>query len=156
MSTASFMAAEEAPESVYLHPGQIYAAAHAAFVSTVLGSCVAVCLWDPVARIGGMNHFLLPMGKGPRYGNDAMTQLLDEMAGRGASVARMVAKVFGGACVIPGFTGTRKAIGAQNTDAALQFLSAHSIPVRAQQTGGSRGRKLLFHTSTGQAYVKEI
>lgn len=156
MSAASFMAAEEAPGSVYVHPGQIHVAAHATLVSTVLGSCVAVCLWDPVARVGGMNHFLLPTGKGPRYGNEAMTLLLEEMTSRGAFVARIVAKVFGGACVIPGFTGERKAIGTMNTEAALQFLAAHSIPVRAEQTGGKRGRKLLFHTGTGQAYVKEI
>ena len=156
MTVSTFMAAEEMPVSVYLHPGQIYAASHAALVSTVLGSCVAVCLWDPIARIGGMNHFLLPTGKGPRYANEAMPQLIEEMTSRGAFVARIVAKVFGGACVIPGFSGSRRAIGSQNTDAALQFLTAHSIPLRATQTGGSRGRKLLFHTGTGQAYVKEI
>ena len=157
MSSAQFLAAEEAPESVYLHPGQIYTASHAALVSTVLGSCVAVCVWDPAARTGGMNHFLLPAGKrDPRYGNAAMEQLLDEMIGRGALAARMVAKVFGGACVIPGFTGPRQAIGAQNTEAALNFLAAHDIPVRGEQTGGCHGRKLLFHTGSGQAYVKEI
>jgi len=150
------MAVEEAPESVYLHPGQIYTASHAALVSTVLGSCVAVCLWDPVARVGGMNHFLLPSGKGPRYCNEAMPQLIDEMTSRGAFVARIVAKVFGGACVIAGFTGSRKAIGTQNAEAARQFLSAQAIPIRAEQTGGHRGRKLLFHTGTGLAYVKEI
>ena len=154
--TAAFMAAEEAPESIYLHPGQIYTASHTVLVSTVLGSCVAVCLWDPMARVGGMNHFLLPTGKGPRYASEAMTMLLDAMIGRGARTARIVAKVFGGACVIAGFTGPRKAIGAQNSEAALQFLAAHSISVRAEQTGGKRGRKLLFHTGTGLAYVKEI
>jgi len=156
MSNVPMMAAEEAPVSVYVHPGQLYAAAHAALVSTILGSCVAVCLWDPVARVGGMNHFLLPSGKGPRYANDAMPRLVEEMLARGAFVARTIAKVFGGACVIETFTGSRKAIGAQNADAALQFLAAHAIPVRVDQTGGRRGRKLLFHTGTGQAYVKEI
>lgn len=156
MSAPSFMAAEEAPVSVYLHPGQIYTAAHAALVSTVLGSCVAVCLWDPVARVGGMNHYLLPAGKGPRYGSDAMPQLIEEMTAKGAFVARMVAKVFGGACVIAGFTGPRKAIGPQNVEAAMTFLNAHSIPVRGEQTEGRRGRKLLFHTGTGKAYVKDI
>jgi chemotaxis protein CheD len=154
--SATSMPVEEAPVTVYLHPGQIYTGPSAALVSTVLGSCVAVCLWDPVARIGGMNHFLLPAGKGPRYGNDALKELLDEMAGHGAFVARMVAKVFGGACVIAGFTGARRAIGEQNAEVARQFLATHSIPVRAEQTGGPRGRKLLFHTGTGQAYVKEI
>ena len=156
MNAATFMPVEEAPESVYLHPGQIFTASHAVLVSTVLGSCVAVCLWDPVTRVGGMNHFLLPTGKGPRYCNEAMAQLLDEMVVRGASVSRIVAKVFGGACVIAGFTGPRKAIGAMNTEAALQFLASYSIPLRGEQTGGRRGRKLLFHTGTGHAYVKEI
>ena len=156
MTTPGFMAAEEAPVSVYLHPGQMYAASHAALVSTVLGSCVAVCLWDPVARVGGMNHYLLPSGKGPRYASEAMPLLIEEMTSKGAFVARMVAKVFGGACVIPGFTGPRQAIGTQNAEAAMKFLAEHSIPVRAEQTGGRRGRKLLFHTGNGQAYVKEI
>lgn len=156
MTSATFMAVEEAPESVYLHPGQIYTAAHAVYVTTVLGSCVAVCLWDPVARVGGVNHFLLPKGKGPRYGEDAMKQLIEEMTSRGAFIARMIAKVFGGACVLAAFTGAGKAIGTQNVEAAMQFLAAQSIPVRAEQTGGRRGRKLLFHTGTGQAYVKDI
>jgi chemotaxis protein CheD len=150
------MAVEEAPESVYLHPGQIYVVSHAALVSTILGSCVAVCLWDAVARVGGMNHFLLPAGKGSRFGAEAMPILIDAMVARGALVARMIAKVFGGACVLEGFTGARKAIGAQNAEVAMRFLAAHAIPVRADQTGGRRGRKLLFHTGSGQAYVKEI
>ena len=150
------MAAEESPVSVYVHPGQIYAASHSALVSTILGSCIAVCLWDPIARVGAMNHFLLPTGKGLRYGSEAMPMLLDEMTSRGAFVARTIAKVFGGACVIEHFTGPRKAIGAQNAEMAIRFLAAHSIPVRAEQTRGRRGRKLLFHTGTGQAYVKEI
>jgi chemotaxis protein CheD len=150
------MPVEEAPEIVYVHPGQIYVASQSALVSTILGSCVAVCLWDPLARVGGMNHFLLPAGKGSRYGAEAMPELIDAMAARGALVARMVAKIFGGACVLNAFTGARKAIGTQNAEVAIRFLAAHSIPVRADQTGGRRGRKLLFHTGTGQAYVKEI
>ena len=60
MTAAGFLAAEEAPESVYLHPGQVYTAGHAALVSTILGSCVAVCLWDPLVRVAGINHYLLP------------------------------------------------------------------------------------------------
>jgi chemotaxis protein CheD len=156
-SVAPYMAAEEAPASVYLHPGQIYTASHSVLVSTILGSCVAVCLWDPAARVGGMNHFLLPSGTADaRYGNAAMEKLVDAMLARGAFVARMVAKVFGGASVIPGFTGARQAIGPQNIEIAKRVLAASSIPVRAEQTGGARGRKLLFHTGSGAAYVKEI
>ena len=156
MTSAPFMAVEEAPESVYLHPGQIYTAAHAAYVTTVLGSCVAVCLWDPVARVGGVNHFLLPKGKGPRYGDEAMQQLIDEMIGRGAFTARMIAKVFGGASVMVPVAGAPVSIGTRNIEIAHQHLAATSIPILAEQTGGRRGRKLLFHTGSGAAYVKEI
>jgi chemotaxis protein CheD len=156
VTSSAFMAAEEAPASLYLHPGQLHAASHALYLSTVLGSCIAVCLWDPVARVGGMNHFLLPKGKGMRYASEAMPALIEAMIDRGAVVARMIAKVFGGASVIPGFTGPRQSIGAQNAEAAMQFLAAHSIGVAAKQVGGQHGRKLLFHTGTGQAYVKDI
>jgi chemotaxis protein CheD len=158
MSSAQLLPAEETPESVYLHPGHVYTASHPALVSTVLGSCVAVCLWDQTTRVGGMNHFLLTAGRkgDPRYAGAAMQRLVEEMIARGALVPKMVAKVFGGACVIPGFTGARQAIGAQNSEAALRFLAANGIPVRATQVGGSRGRKLLFHTGSGHAYVKDI
>jgi chemotaxis protein CheD len=150
------MAVEEAPASVYLHPGQIFTASHAVLVSTVLGSCVSVCLWDPVARVGGMNHFLLPSGIGARYGTAAMELLIDGMVDRGALVARMVAKVFGGACVIERAPAAPTTIGARNVEVARQRLAASSIPIRAEQTGGRRGRKLLFHTGSGVAYVKDI
>lgn len=156
MTSTPFMAVEEAPESVYLHPGQIYTAAHAAYVTTVLGSCVAVCLWDPVARVGGVNHFLLPKGKGPRYGDEAMHLLIEEMTSRGAFTARMIAKVFGGASVMAPVAGAPVAIGTRNIEIAHQHLAATSIPILAEQTGGRRGRKLLFHTGSGAAYVKEI
>lgn len=147
---------EETP-AVYLHPGEIHTTSEAALVSTILGSCVSVCLWDAVASVAGMNHFLLPEGtRTPRYGREAMERLLEDMVGRGALVARMVAKVFGGACVIPGFTGASRAIGTKNVEVALEFLARHGIPVRVNQTGGARGRKLLFHTGTGSAYVKEL
>jgi chemotaxis protein CheD len=152
-----FMAVEEAPESVYLHPGQLVTASHAMLVSTVLGSCVSVCLWDPIARVGGMNHFLLPSGTNDaRYGNAAMEMLIDAMTGRGAFLARMVAKVFGGACVIERSPATPTAIGTRNVQIARQLLAASSIPIRAEQVGGRRARKLLFHTGSGAAYVKEI
>lgn len=151
----------DAVVTVYLHPGQIFATAETVLVTTVLGSCVAVCLWDPVAAIGGMNHFLLPAGPARgandlRYGNTAMERLIAAMTAKGASPERLVAKVFGGACVIPVFSGARQAIGAQNVTAAREALAKHGISVRAEQTGGRRGRKLLFHTGHGAAYVKEI
>lgn len=151
----------EAVATVYLHPGQIYVTAETVLVSTILGSCVAVCLWDPVAAIGGMNHFLLPSGPSSntndlRYGKAAMDRLISAMTVKGAVTGRLVAKVFGGACVIAGFSGARQAIGSQNVAVAHEALASNGIVIRAEQTGGRRGRKLLFHTGHGAAYVKEI
>ena len=147
--------------TVYLHPGQILTTAETVLVTTVLGSCVAVCLFDPVAAVGGMNHFLLPStpvrsGNDLRYGNMAMERLIAAMQLKGAVLERLVAKVFGGACVIPGFSGAREAIGTKNVLAAREALMRHDIAIRGEQTGGRRGRKLLFHTGHGAAYVKEI
>ena len=147
--------------TVYLHPGQIFTTHETVLVTTVLGSCVAVCLFDPDAGVGGMNHFLLPStpvrgGNDLRYGNTAMERLITAMEGKGAVIDRIVAKVFGGACVIPGFSGAREAIGTKNVAAAREALTHHGISIGGEQTGGRRGRKLLFHTGHGAAYVKEI
>jgi chemotaxis protein CheD len=147
--------------TVYLHPGQIYTTGETVLVTTVLGSCVAVCLFDPVAAVGGMNHFLLPAtpvrgANDLRYGNTAMERLITAMQVKGAVLDRIIAKVFGGACVIAGFSGAREAIGTKNVLAAQEALTRHGIAIRAEQTGGRRGRKLLFHTGHGAAYVKEI
>jgi len=147
--------------TVYLHPGQIFITGETVLVTTVLGSCVAVCLWDPIASVAGMNHFLLPStpvrgANDLRYGNTAMERLISAMQSKGAVTERLVAKVFGGACVIPGFSGAREAIGTKNVAAAREALTRHGITIRGEQTGGRRGRKLLFHTGHGAAYVKEI
>jgi chemotaxis protein CheD len=145
------------PKRVYLHPGQTFTTSETVLVSTILGSCVAVCLWDPFARVAGMNHYLLPSGpQDARYGNRATELLLEAVLAKGAILNRLVAKVFGGACVIAGFTGSRQAIGAQNVAMAREVLARRGISIQAEQTGGNRGRKLLFHTGTGVAYVKEI
>jgi chemotaxis protein CheD len=152
---------ETAVETVYLHPGQLYAASEAKVISTILGSCVSVCLWDSGAAVAGINHFLLPVNPvrssdDPRYGNVAMEQLLNAMIRRGALPSRMIAKVFGGACVVAAFSGPRQAIGDQNVEAARQALAKAGIRIAGEQVGGRRGRKLHFHSVDGSAFVKEI
>jgi len=146
--------------NVYLFPGQIFTSSEPAIVSTILGSCVAVCLWDPEAHIGGMNHFLLPANPArasdARYGNTAMARLLEMLIERGASARRLLAKIVGGASVLNGFSNTRRSIGEQNVIVAREFLQKLDITLAGDQTGGRRGRKLLFHTGNGSAYVKEI
>jgi chemotaxis protein CheD len=145
---------------VHLHPGQIYIAAEPATVMTILGSCVAVCLWDPHARIAGINHFLLPSipiapAVDARYGNTAMQRLIDDIVARGASKSRLTAKVFGGANVILAFV-PKKPIGTQNVEVAREVLGRNGIEIVAEQTGGRRGRKLHFDTATGAVRIKEL
>lgn len=147
--------------SVDLFPGQIFTSAEPALVTAILGSCVAVCIWDADTGIGGINHFLLPVnpmrrGADARYGNTAMERLLEAVVERGASTRRLVAKIVGGASVLDGVSGTRRSIGEQNVAVAREFLQQLDITIAGQRTGGRHARMLLFHTGNGVAFVKEI
>ena len=153
-------ASVEGLPTVYLFPGQLFTSSEASLVTTILGSCVAVCLWDPQVALGGINHYLLPADplrstSDLRYGNNAVEALIQEMVGRGASKHRMVAKIAGGASVIEGLSGKRS-IGEQNIAVAQKVLQQHGISVTSEHTGGKRGRKLLFYTGNGAAFSKEI
>ena len=143
---------------VYLQPGQLYASSQPSAVTTVLGSCVAICLWDPVAGVGGMNHYLLPFfageGKGtPRFGNVAVAQLVDRLLAVGAARGRLQAKVFGGACVLEAFQARQGHLGEKNAGVAFRLLENLGIPVVSRDVGGRSGRKLIFHTDLGNAWV---
>ena len=91
-------------QQVYLHAGDLVIANRPTAIVTILGSCVAVCLWDATARVGGVNHYLLPFHvereKSPRFGSIAIPRLLEEVVAAGADPNRLQAKVFGGASVI--------------------------------------------------------
>jgi chemotaxis protein CheD len=146
---------------VYLQPGQLYASSQPSAVTTVLGSCVAICLWDPVAEVGGMNHYLLPFfagsGRGtPRFGNVAVAQLLDRLQAAGALRGRLQAKVFGGACVLEAFRAREGHLGEKNASVAFKLLEELAIPVVSQDVGGRSGRKLIFHSDTGHAWVARL
>ena len=132
-----------AHEKLYLHPGQLFASRQSHAVTTILGSCVAVCLWDPLAKIAGVNHFLLPSipassTKDARYGNTAMQRLVDDIVSRGASKNRLMAKIFGGANVILAFA-PKKPIGTQNVGIAREVLGKNGIEIVAEETDGRRG-----------------
>jgi chemotaxis protein CheD len=146
---------------VYLHAGQLVAFREPRAISTVLGSCVAVCLWDAGAGVGGMNHYVLPHRAGaletsPRFGNVAMGGLLDELVRLGARFARLQAKVFGGASVLGSARVGGTSLGADNVELARSLLAAAGIPVVAEDTGGERGRRLIFQTDDGLAFVKRL
>lgn len=155
------MSAEAAPRTVYLHPGRLFASAEPARVCTVLGSCVAVCLWERRHGIGGINHYALPSGAargadGLRFGEVAIPALFEEVLGLGARRSDLEAKVFGGACLREWPASEEEGLGARNVEIALAVLRAERVPVTSRSSGGRRGRKLVFHTATGDAWVKEL
>lgn len=146
------------PRQLYLQPGQVFASADPALITTVLGSCVCVCLWDPRHGAGGANHYLLPERVGAehslRFGHAAMEELVEQMEGVGAPRRLLQAKVFGGASVIRSFERGNGHLGERNLEVARRFLERERIPVVAEDVGGRRGRKLLFDTCTGMVSVK--
>jgi chemotaxis protein CheD len=145
----------------YLHAGQIFASAEPHAVTTILGSCVAVGVWDPRLGTGGLNHFQLPYPvaaatASPRFGVMAMTQLLAKLAALGGDRRNLQAKIFGGACVLAQFAGGDGHLGADNVALARRLLEAAGIPVVAESVGGRQGRKLVFHTDDGTALVRVL
>jgi chemotaxis protein CheD len=133
---------------------------------TLLGSCVAACLYDPAAAVGGMNHFMLPDAQpanmarregadgSARYGVHAMELLINDLLKRGARRARLQAKVFGGGNVLRGFT--TDPIGTRNAKFVLDYLGAENIPVLAQDLGDVHPRKVCFFAQTGRALVRHL
>ncbi|HEX5934721.1 MAG TPA: chemoreceptor glutamine deamidase CheD [Pseudorhizobium sp.] len=124
-------------------------------LSTILGSCVAACLRDPVAGVGGMNHFLLPGSAGAaasggdatRYGVHLMELLINGLLKKGARRDRLEAKIFGGAKTIASFSN----VGEQNAAFAAKFLKDEGIPIVGSSTGGDHGRKLEYWPISGRA-----
>ncbi len=127
-------------------------------LATVLGSCVAACIFDASANVGGMNHFMLPdaaPGDGSaRYGAHAMELLINGLLKHGAVRSRLQAKVFGGGNVLPGMT--LDPIGTRNGNFVLNYLGAERIPIIAQDLFGVQPRKVCFFVRTGRTLVKRL
>ena len=153
--------AVDVAKKFYLQPGRLFVSAEPAAVTTILGSCVAVCLWDESRGIGGMNHYLLPDGGGvraaaERFAPAALRRLLEQLLELRADKENLKAKVFGGACVLEAFREDRNDLGAKNVEAARHFLEVETIPIIAEDVGGRAGRKLVFHTEDGSARVRKL
>lgn len=140
--------------SHFLFPSALYASKDPFQINTILGSCVAVCLYDPVLRYGGMCHYMLPLWNGdglasPKYGNIAIEKLLDKMINFGSKKHNIKAKIFGGGEVIetknPQFN-----IGQRNISLAKDILAEANIPIVSSSVGGKLGRKIIFFTDTGE------
>jgi chemotaxis protein CheD len=126
-------------------------------ISTILGSCVSVCLWDRETKQAGMNHFLLPGEKDNPIGNlnqgfAATSRLINSMLNRNSRIENLQAKVFGGCNSL--FQKSTLSVGAVNLAAAKFVLSQKGIPITSSNTGGIHGRRIVFNTHTGMVQVK--
>jgi len=172
--------------NAYLHAGHLFVSGTPCRVSTILGSCVSVALFDPVAQVGGLNHFLLPQGPehtapSARFGMVAVPWLIEALLAAGAQRRALQAKVFGGACVLRAFRSSEPSpqanggagsaslgsislpalraggsLGQKNVQVAKALLKAEGIPIVAEDVDGERGRKLIFQTHDGAAWVRSL
>lgn len=150
-------------DAVKILPGEYFVTVEGTMIVTVLGSCVSVCLRDPVRMIGGMNHFLLPNDGGSdsstwsesaRYGAFAMEILINHLIKLGASRNSLEAKVFGGGNVLRGLT--QNTIGERNCEFVLEYLRVEQIPVVASDLLDQYPRKVYFFPHTGKVMVRKI
>ena len=144
----------------FLYPAAMFASRTPHMVTTILGSCVAVCLYDPVAKVGGINHYMLPLWNGqglasPKYGNIAIEKLVDKMVSLGCTRNNLQAKIFGVGEVIETHI-TQFNIGARNIKLAYEALEELKIPILGQSVGGKLGRKILFNTESFEVKQKFI
>ncbi len=141
-------------------PGEFYVSNQHESITTVLGSCVAACIYDPLAGVAGMNHFLLPdnggqssYGASERYGIAAMESLINGMFKLGASKDRLVVKLFGGASVIE--TSALR-VGEMNVAFIREFVSSEGLKVEGEDLGDVYPRKVKFYVKGGKALVKRL
>ncbi|MFC7301808.1 chemoreceptor glutamine deamidase CheD [Cognatiluteimonas weifangensis] len=148
-------------EAIKLLPADYAVSDEPLALVTLLGSCVAACVYDPLLGVGGMNHFMLPDTGGAsrfadgsaRYGAHAMELLINDLLKRGARRARLQAKAFGGGNVL---RGMQDPIGSRNARFVVDYLAAERIPLLAQDLGDIHPRKIAFFPQTGRALVRRL
>ena len=152
---------EEGVARVTIHIGGLRVSREPLVIDTVLGSCIAACLYDPVSGVGGMNHFMLPEGFDPdnpastRYGVHAMELLITEIMRLGGHRRRFQAKVFGGGHVL-NIRESLDGVPQRNIDFVRRFLNVEQIPVLNEDVGGYLARRVLFYAHTGKVFLKRL
>ncbi|MEW5800569.1 MAG: chemotaxis protein CheD [bacterium] len=146
------------PIHYFLEPGFLYLATRPALISTVLGSCVSICLWDKRKKMGGMNHFVFPKSQDSqemttRFGNVATPLLIKMMQEEGTSLADLEAQIFGGGKVVRNIAMD---IGRENVDMARKILNHFGIHIISEDVEGQLGRKVVFNTLTGEAVILKV
>ena len=142
----------------FIIAGEIYVAKEPTVIATVLGSCVAICLYDKILKVSAMNHYLLPLWNGngiqsPRFGNLAIPKMIELMQKNGSMVSNLEAKVFGGAQGIDTKLESMM-IGKKNIVIAKEILSDYGINIVAEDTGGRHGRKIMMESVSGKIKMK--
>lgn len=144
----------------FIHVGEIFVGIKPTEIVTVLGSCVGVCLFDKVELIGGMNHYLLPLWNGnglesPKYGNIAIPKLIENMENIGCLRRNMEAKIFGGANIHRN-NSEGQLVGQRNILIAKEILREWGIPIRAEDTGGNNGRRIMMISDANRVILKYV
>ncbi|MBU5636098.1 chemotaxis protein CheD [Geomonas sp. Red69] len=150
---------------VFLKPGQIMVSSEPVLVTTLLGSCVAVTIFSCRLRLGAICHAQLPSSDNPsggehdgyrgKYVDSAIRAMLERLMQRGALRGELEAKVFGGADMFDA-RGRMRSVGRQNSEMALRVLAHETVRVAKQDLGGERGRKIIFHSNTGEVLLKRM
>jgi chemotaxis protein CheD len=152
---------DEGLPRVTINIGGVRASREPLVIDTVLGSCIAACLYDPVSGVGGMNHFMLPEGFDPdnpvstRYGVHAMELLITEIMKLGGHRRRFQAKVFGGGHVLK-IRESLDGVPQRNIDFVRRFLTVEQIPIMNEDVGGYQARRVLFYSHTGKVFLKRL
>lgn len=144
--------------STFIHVGQLHVDTTPNSISTVLGSCISVCLYDTKLGTGGMNHYLLPFWNGNglqslRFGNISIPKLIEAMIENGSSIKNMEAKIFGGASM-NATVNENMMIGKKNILVAKEILKSYKIPILAEDVGGFNGRKIQFNLERNKVLLK--
>jgi len=152
-------------KAIKVLPGEFFVSGDDVVLSTVLGSCVSACIWDRIAKLGGMNHFMLPGSAradaeadpadlAGRYGVFAMEQLINELIKRGARKHSMEAKLFGGGAVLKNFTAIN--VGERNVEFVHDFMRTEGIRIASQDLLDVFPRRVIFFPATGRALCRKL
>ncbi len=166
-SAVHFFDQQRKVQMVKVMPGGVYCTERAEMITTGLGSCVSACMWDSVARVGGLNHFLLPfdsadnehhwnpddvLSSASRYGSYAMEILINNLLKMGAQRQRLQIKLFGGAQMM----GKHSMVGQKNVDFILSYVEKEHLRLVSFDLGGDEPRRILFDPLSGRLWLKRI
>jgi chemotaxis protein CheD len=146
-------------DKYYLYPGKIFSSKKPHVVDTILGSCVAVFLWDPTLQLGSINHYMLPLWNKEgnpsfKYGDIAISELIARMQTMGSNKKNIKAKLFGGSEI--GHSNGAFNIGRRNIIIAREMLQNEQIPIVSYSLGGALGRKVIFYSGSGDVLISYI